>query len=67
MFGDFFVELFVYFGNEALVGLIVCKYFLQSLGSLFILFMVSFVVQKPISLIRSQLFIFAVISIALGE
>ena len=38
--------------------------FSQSIGYLFILFMVSFVVQKLVSLIRSHLFIFACISIA---
>ena len=41
--------------------------FSQSVGCLFILFIVSFVVQKVISLIRSHLFIFAFISIALGD
>ena len=39
----------------------------SSLGCLFILFMVSFVVQKLLSLIRSHLFIFAFISISLRE
>jgi len=41
--------------------------FSHSLGCLFILFMVSFEVQKLLSLIRSHLFIFAFISIALGD
>ena len=41
--------------------------FSQSIGCLFILLMVSFAVQKPTSLIRSHLFIFAFISIALGN
>ena len=41
--------------------------FSQSLDCLFVLFMVSFAVQKLISLIRSHLFIFAFISIALGD
>ena len=41
--------------------------FSQSIGCLFILFMVSFAVQKLISLIRSHLFIFAFISIALVD
>ena len=41
--------------------------FSQSVGCLFILFMASFAVQKFISLIRSHLFIFAFISIALGD
>ena len=41
--------------------------FSHSEGCLFILFMVSFAVQKLISMIRSHLFIFAFISIALGH
>ena len=41
--------------------------FFQSVGCLFTLFMVSFAVLKLISLIRSHLFIFAFISIALGD
>ena len=39
--------------------------FSQSIGCLFILFVVSFVVQKLLSLIRSHLFVF--ISITLGD
>ena len=41
--------------------------FFWSLGCLFILFMVSFAVQKLVSLIRSHLYIFPFISIALGD
>ena len=41
--------------------------FSQSVGCLLVLFMVSFAVQKLVSLIRSHLFIFAFISIALGD
>ena len=41
--------------------------FSYSIGCLFILFMVSFAVQKLVSLIRPHLFIFAFISIALGD
>ena len=41
--------------------------FSQSIGCLFILFMVSIAVQKLVSLIRSHLFVFAFISIALGD
>jgi len=41
--------------------------FSQSVGCLFILLMVSFVVQKLVSLIRSHLFIFALISVAMGD
>ena len=39
----------------------------HSVGCHFTLFMVSFAVQKPLSLIRSHLFIFAFISITLGD
>ena len=42
----------------------ICSY---SVGCLFVLFMVSFAMQKFISLIRSHLFIFAFISIALRD
>ena len=41
--------------------------FSQSVGFLLVLFMVFFAEEKLISLIRSHLFIFAFISIALGE
>ena len=41
--------------------------FSQSIGCLFILFMVSFTAQKLIRLIRSHLFIFASISTVLGD
>ena len=41
--------------------------FSHSVGCLFVLLMVSFAVQKLLSLIRSQLFIFAFISFALGD
>ena len=45
-----------------------CKYFLPfSVLFFFVLFMSSFAVQKLLSLIRSHLFIFAFISIILGE
>ena len=40
--------------------------FSHSEGSLLTLFIAFFVVQKPLSLIRSHLFIFAFISITLG-
>ena len=42
-------------------------FFSQSVGCLFILFMAFFAVQKLISLIRSHLFNFPFISIALGD
>ena len=41
--------------------------FSHSVGCLFILLMISFAVQKFLSLIRSHLFIFAFISFALRE
>ena len=45
-----------------------CRYFLPfSVLFFFVLFMSSFVVQKLLSLIRSHLFIFAFISITLGD
>ena len=40
--------------------------FLPLWGCLFVLFMVSFAVQKPLCLIRSHLFIFVFIFITLG-
>ena len=41
--------------------------FSHSVGCLFVLFMISFVVQKFVSLIRSHMFSFVFISIALGD
>ena len=41
--------------------------FSHSTGCVFILSMVSFVVQKVLNLIRSHLFIFAFVSFALGD
>jgi len=41
--------------------------FFQPVGCLFIMFMDSSAVQDFVSLIRSHLFIFAFVSIALGE
>ena len=41
--------------------------FSHSEDCLFTLLMISFIVQKPLSLIRSHLFIFAFISITLGD
>ena len=53
-------ELFLYIGYESLISHIICKYLLPySVGCLFILSMVSFAVQKLLSLVRSHLFIFA--------
>ena len=59
-------ELFVYFGNSPLVAS-VANIFPQSIGCLFILFMVSFAMKKlSLCLIRPYFFIFAFISIVLG-
>ena len=52
--------------NPLLVSLF-ANIFSHSVGCLFILFLVSFAVQKLISLIRFHLFNFAFISIALGD
>ena len=41
--------------------------FCHSEGCLFVLFMISFGVQKLVSLMKSHLFIFTFISIALGD
>ena len=41
--------------------------FSRSEGCLFVLFMISFDVQKLISLIRFHLFVFVFISVALGD
>ena len=41
--------------------------FSHSMGCLFVIFMVSFAVQKLVSLIRSHWFDFVFISIALGD
>ena len=74
----FFIELFVFL----ILSYMSCLYILeikplsvlsfanifsQSVGCLFILFMVSFAVQKLVNLIRSHLFVFALISFALGD
>ena len=69
--GYFFVvelhELFMYFGNIFLVGCDVNKYFLPFCTLCFHFVSVSPAVQKFVSSIRSHLFIFAFISIALGD
>ena len=58
----------LYFGDSTLVSCIVCNYFLPFYKlSFFFFFMVSFVLQKLVSWIRSQWFIFVFISIALGD
>ena len=60
--------MFVYFGNfKPLLVTSFANIFSHSVGCLFGLLMVSFAVQKLVSLIRSHLFIFIFISIALGD
>ena len=53
-------ELFVYFENQSLIGHIICKFSPSSQ------FVFSFYLQFT-SLIKSHLFIFAFMSIALGD
>ena len=60
-------ELLVYFEINSLSVALFAIIFSHSEGSLFTLLIVSFVVQKLLSLIRSHLFIFAFISITLGS
>ena len=71
LFVCFFVielyELFVILEIKPLLVASFANIFSQSIGRHFILYMVSFAVQKLISLIRSHLFIFAFISISLGD
>ena len=55
-------ELFISFGYQLLVSHIICKYFVA-----FSRLMVSFPVQKLLSLIRSYLLIFAFVFFALGD
>ena len=60
-------ELFVHFGIKPLLVASFANIFSQSVGCLFILFMVSFAVPKLPSLIRSHLLIFAFIPVALAD
>ena len=59
-------ELLVFFEINPLSVASFATIFSQSQGCLFTLLIVSFVVQKLLSFIRSHLFIFAFISITLG-
>ena len=59
-------ELLVYFGNESFVRCFIAIIFSHSEGYHFTLLIVSFAVQKLLSLIRSHLFTFVFISITLG-
>ena len=56
--------MFINFGDESLVSRFICNS--HSVGCLFVLFRVSFAVQKPLSLIKSHLFIFVFTVITLG-
>ena len=58
--------LFVYLEINPFSILSFANIFSHSEGCLFVLFMVSFAVQKLLSFIRSHLFIFGFISISLG-
>ena len=59
-------ELLVYFGDQPFVSCFIYYHFLPFWGCLFITFIVSFSMQKLLSLIISHLFIFVFISITLG-
>ena len=66
-FGGFLVielhESFIYFGDQALVGCIICKNFSPILWVVFMfLLMVSLAVQKLLSLIRSHWLLFLLTS-----
>ena len=60
-------ELFVYFGHQSLVGCMVWEYFIPFDRLSFCFLVVSFALQKLIRLIKSHLFIFPFISLALGD
>ena len=59
-------EILIFFVINSLSVALFAIIFSHSEGCLFILFIVSFVVQKPLSLTRFYLFIFIFISIILG-
>ena len=65
-FVHFLTGLFVYLENNPLSVVSFAIIFSHSEGCLFTLSVVSFAMQKLLSLIRSHLFIFAFISIILG-
>ena len=60
-------ELLGYCGDKSLLSGFVPNIFSHSVGCLFILFMVSFAVQKLFSLFRFHLLIFVFIFISLGD
>uniref|UniRef100_A0A8D0Z5E4 Uncharacterized protein n=1 Tax=Sus scrofa TaxID=9823 RepID=A0A8D0Z5E4_PIG len=59
-------KLFINFGDYHLSVTSFANFFSHSVGCLFILFRVSFAVQKLLSLIKSHLFIFVFTVLALG-
>ena len=59
-------ELLIYFGDYPLSIDSLANIFSHSERSLFVLFVISFALQKLLSFIRSHLFIFVFISITLG-
>ena len=78
LWGHFFIGLFIFLEFSCRSGLYIFEInslsvasfaiiFSHSEGCLFTLLIVSFIVQKLLSLIRSHLFIFAFISITLGS
>ena len=62
----FLYELLVYFGNYPLSVVSLAIIFSHCEGCLFTLLIVSFALQKLLSLIRSHLFTFVFISVTLG-
>ena len=60
-------ELHVYFGDEVLISCMFAIIFSHSVDCLFVIFMLSFAVQKLVSLIRYHWFIFVFISIAFRD
>ena len=54
-------------GIDPLLIISFANAFSHSVGGLFIFSMLSFVVPKPLSLIKSHLFIFALVSFTLGD
>ena len=58
-------ELFVYIGDYVPVGCFVCKDFLLFCGLSFLFLMVSFAVQKLLSLMMSHWFLFCSVFIAI--
>ena len=60
-------ELFIYCGDKSRLSGFVPNIFSNSVDCLFILFMVSFAVEKLLSLIRSHLFIFIFFTLGGGS